>query len=248
MLQYLDKLDALNPTQPDCCNRLQAYYKLYGADSTIHLCEQMLREYQNYPELTFNAAALYFSENHLSKAEQLVIRTLDLDPGYTEALMLQGRIAQEKGLLKKAIECYGRVIEQTPQFAEAWHQRGMVYLEQSNYTMAFYDFENAIGLNPELATAYFGRGLCHFNLHELELGKKDLATARALNEHYYKQIMKVYKTWKRSGRLDISHTVRSKFDSFYYTEPSQTTYLLTHNEYLRLHTIQTDWNRRTYDL
>lgn len=248
MLQYINNLDALNPAKPDCCDRLQAYYKLYGADSTIRLCEQMLRKYPDYSELTFNAAALYFSENRLSEAEQLATRTLGLDPFHTEALILRGRIAQEEGFSNKALEYFDKAIEQAPQFAEVWYQRGMVYFGQSDYTMAFYDFENAIGANPEHAAAYFGRGLCHFCFHEPELGKKDLATARALNGHFYKQIMKRYRNQEKTGHPDTSQASRPGFDSFYYTEPNRSTFLLTHNGYLRLHTIQTDCNKRTYNL
>ena len=248
MLQYIDKLDALNPTEPDCSNRLQAYYKLYGADSTILLCERLLQKYPNYPILTFNAAVLYFSENQLSKAEQLLVRTLSLNPGYTEALSLQGRIAQEQGLLGKAIEYYDKAIELAPQFFEVWYQRGMVYLEQSNFTMAFYDFENAINLNPEYAAAYFGRSLCHYCFHEPELGKKDLATTRMLNASFYTEVIKQYKNLKKASHPGISLVPRPRFDSFYYTEPCQAAYLQTHNDYLRLHTSQTDYNRRTYDL
>lgn len=248
MLQYIDTLDALNPSRPNCTDRFQAYYKLYGMDSTLRLCECMLLKYPNHAELTHNAATLYYCANRLRDAEQMARRTLDLDSDYTDARILQARIAQETGLSDKAIECYTNAINRAPQLNEVWYQRGMAYLERSDYTKAFYDFENAIGLNPEHAASYFARGICRFHFGEPESGKADLSITRTLDADCYMQMMRLARNWKKTGRTGLPHTSRPEFDSFYYLEPTQTTYLQTHNGYLRLQAIRVDSNRRTYDL
>lgn len=248
MLQYIDTLDALYPSKPNCTDRFQAYYKLFGEDSTFRLCERMLLKYPNYPELNLNAAALYYSANRLREAEQMVNRTLELDPDYTDARILQGKIAQEEGFSDKAIKCYTIAIDRAPGFFEVWYQRGMAYFEQSDFTKAFYDFENAIGLNPKHAASYFARGMCHFCFGEPELGKADLAMTRALDTRYYKQMMQLGQNWIRTGRSGLPQAAQRGFDSFYYSEPAQSTYLQTHNGYLRLQSIRVNNNQRTYDL
>lgn len=248
MLQYIDTLDALNPSKPNFTDRFQAYYKLYGMDSTRCLCECMLLKYPNHAELTHNAATLYYCANRLRDAEQMANRTLDLDPDNTDARILQARIAQKAGLSDKAIECYTNAINRAPRFSEVWYLRGMAYLDQSDYTKAFYDFENAIGLNPKHAASYFARGICRFHFGEPESGKADLAITRALDADCYMQMMRLARNWRKTGRTGLPHTSRLGFDSFYYSEPSQATYLQTHNGYLRLQAIQMDSNRRTYDL
>lgn len=248
MLQYIDTLDALNPSRPNCTDRFQAYYKLHGMDTTLRLCECMLLKFPNHAELTHNAATLYYSANRLREAEQMANRTLDLDSDNTDARILQARIAQEAGLSDKAIECYTNAINRAPQLNEVWYQRGMAYLEQSDYTKAFYDFENAIGLNPKHAASYFARGICRFHFGEPESGKADLAITRALDADCYMQMMRLARNWKKTGRTGLPHTSRPEFDSFYYSEPTQTTYLQTHNGYLRLQAIRVDSNRRTYDM
>src|SRR5688572_2782297 len=90
-----------------------------------------------------------------------------------EGAVIDGREAQRKGLLGKAIEAFDRAIKLDPQKVAAYFFKGEVLVAQRKSEEAVVLFSKVIELDAKASTAYRVRGEERFKLGEIEKSVAD---------------------------------------------------------------------------
>ncbi len=116
-----------------------------------------------HPDITSysNLASIYFQENNIEKAIELLRGGLEINPDYVDAWMKLGSLleVQKKGDYQhEVINCYKKAIQLKPDHAIAHFSLGNVLAEQKQIEQAISSLQNAISLQPDYALAHFNLG------------------------------------------------------------------------------------------
>lgn len=257
--QYLNKADSLDPETVNYADQLQLCYRRYGAERTISLSKRQFQEHPDSPDAVYSAAFIQFEQGNYDYARNLANRILKLAPASIDAMLLQAKIDEKKGLIAQAIDWCNKAIDCDSLFFESYYMRGMMHLlKYYDYNQAILDFQTATSLNPLHAPSYLGCGTCQMLLGELNAAKENFAKLRELSPRLYEQIRN--KTAENFlikdndvGTLPSQqHTTPKEilpdFESYFYEDPYEENYLLMGNGHSVRHSRQTDHNRRVYVL
>lgn len=85
----------------------------------------------------------------------------------------------------KAIEQYNLAIKQAINPNKSYNQLGFIYTSQKNYTKGLTYLNKSIEIDSSYAGAYLNRGVCYLNMKQLNLAKKDLLYALAIDSNLY---------------------------------------------------------------
>lgn len=115
-------------------------------------------------------------------------KTIELDPGYTEAYRQRGTAYVMLSKFQEAVSDLDKVIEQDPQDEWAYNNRGFAFKELGRYREAIKDLTRAVELNPELQI-YYNRGIAYINTGKYQEALKDFDKAIEQNpkneKNYY---------------------------------------------------------------
>jgi lipoprotein NlpI len=112
-----------------------------------------------------------------------------LAPPY-EALIVDGKDAERKGLLGKALEFYRKAQELDPKRVDAYFYRARVLSTQRKFAESVMALNKVIELDPKASTAYNLRGLNLFRLGEIDKSLDDFnkyISLEPLQEPYHWQ-------------------------------------------------------------
>lgn len=103
----------------------------------------------------------YFDQNDFDRAAADLNAAIEINPHYTPAYYLRGRLLAQRQEFSQAIADFDRAIAQDDSFAEAYRQRGVAHRERRDYRQALKDLDKAIGFEPKNATMLRDRAFAH---------------------------------------------------------------------------------------
>lgn len=99
----------------------------------------------------------YFNKEY-DKAKSFFLRSIELNPDFSEAYNNLGLVYHEQGNYTDAIECFHEMLEVFPNNSDAYYQLGSLYSLKGNYSDAIKYYKKAIELNPDNYDAYYFLG------------------------------------------------------------------------------------------
>ncbi len=99
-------------------------------------------------------ATLDWVEGKQDAATEQVQEVLRNNPRASEALMLQGRIAIQRGAGREAVQAFRTVLKDQPERSEAYALLGQAHLMLEEANLARENLEKAVGLSPTLYQAH----------------------------------------------------------------------------------------------
>jgi tetratricopeptide (TPR) repeat protein len=127
-------------------------------------------------QLVFNKARLLAGMGRQDEAYQIYSELAELDPRYTDYLVMRARISHKRGDLAAAIADYDRAIELGPPFPELFHNRASAYAERGEFRLALADFDFVLDMEPDDVESLLSRA-------ELLFGQDDVDRALTDVEH-----------------------------------------------------------------
>ncbi|MDF1590033.1 MAG: protein kinase [Desulfobacterales bacterium] len=103
------------------------------------------------------------------KAEGLIIRAVELNPGDPEALFQLGLFYTHREQYQKAIAAYSKAAELNPQHPNTFYNLGYIYAKIKNYGKAEEMFERTVKLSPP----FMDEALFNLAIVQQRLGKRE---------------------------------------------------------------------------
>ncbi len=101
----------------------------------------------------------YLRQQMFPRAQQALLRALEINPEQPEAQNLLGLVAVQKNDPVEAEARFRDALRSQPDFAEAHNNLGNVLTGARNYKEAEYHFQRAVAINPSYAEAHHGYAL-----------------------------------------------------------------------------------------
>jgi tetratricopeptide (TPR) repeat protein len=95
----------------------------------------------------------YLRKGTLAKAEELFLKSIEIDPKHTEALLQLGEICRKRQDLDGAIAYLERAKDASPGFADVRYRLGEAYLGRDEADRAIAEFEGALRINANFVEA-----------------------------------------------------------------------------------------------
>lgn len=99
-------------------------------------------------------AALEWADGKQESAQQVLQEVLHENPRASEALLLQGRIALQRGDGRDAVQAFRTVLKDQPDQAETYALLGQAHLMVEETSLARENLEKAVALSPNLYQAH----------------------------------------------------------------------------------------------
>jgi tetratricopeptide (TPR) repeat protein len=129
--------------------------------SDIALWEDTARHAPGKARVWFNLGGAYLNSD-LVKARAALIRAIDLQPHFPEALYDLGVIEQGKNNWRVALAYYERAIAQEADYWPAWNNIGNTLFAMGERPRALEYFERTLRLNPDYWPAQYNIAIVHF--------------------------------------------------------------------------------------
>ena len=129
--------------------------------SDIALWEDTSHRAPGKARVWFNLGGAYLASNP-EKARRALIRTLELQPHFPEALYDLGVIEQEKKNWNGALTYYQRAVEQEPGYWPALNNMGNTLFAMGQPARSAEFFERTLRLNPDYWPAQYNLAIVHF--------------------------------------------------------------------------------------
>jgi len=112
-----------------------------------------------------NLGRTFLKEGNLKKAESMLRRASELDPGQARIAFFWGNLLEKSGRLTEAIEAYRRTLQTYPDNRNSWARLGRVYWLDGQIAESVKSYVEVLRIDPENALAF----------HQLQLAFKALA-------------------------------------------------------------------------
>ena len=132
-----------------------------------------------YPEAYFGLAQAQAADGRPDLAQQNLALALQLKPGYSEALLLQGKLYEQQGSRDAALASYSKAINTSTRLAEPYYRRAMLYVRASNLDSAASDLESAIDLQGNFSEAHYWLGRVYLAQGKTKDARAQFVTAIA---------------------------------------------------------------------
>jgi Tfp pilus assembly protein PilF len=130
-------------------------------NSDVALWEDTVRHAPGKARAWFNLGGAYL-ETDPEKARAPLLRALELQPDFVEALYDVGIIEQQKGNWPTALAYYERAIKNDPEYWPAWNNMGNTLFSMGQPQRAVEYFEKTLSLNPDYWPAQYNIAILHF--------------------------------------------------------------------------------------
>lgn len=117
-------------------------------------------------------AGAYVGEGELAQAQELVDRSLELDPKYGDTYLKRGLIRERKGDAQGAIRDFQKAMSLAGEYAPIWAKVGTAYLQLGLVDQAAESYRRALELDPANARACLGLGTAYISRGDLGRGRE----------------------------------------------------------------------------
>jgi Flp pilus assembly protein TadD len=147
-------------------------------------------------------ALAYHRAGHLSQAEPMYRRILEVDPTEADAWHLLGMVLHQSGRFDLAAEYIARAIWLNPQAAPFHNNLGLVQRSLNQLDLACLSYRRALELKPNYPEALNNLGLVLQELGELEQAEASFRRALELQPHEASTHSNLGITLKEQGRWE----------------------------------------------
>lgn len=152
--------------------------------SGISIWEDTTRKSPNNPRASYNLGRHMVEEGQYSLALGQFLRTVQLQPDYSNGYMSVGCALANIGRHEEALGEYAQAIRVAPKYADNYFNRAISYCELSRFEEAIDDCNAAIALDPKHAQAYYRRGLAQQKLKRTQEAVASYSEAIRLKPDY----------------------------------------------------------------
>lgn len=243
--QYLGKINIIDSTAKNYGNKLKVCFKLYGADSATRLSEYWLRNNPDDPDAMHAVSFMKYWQGRPCEAARLHHRILNMDPTNTTAILELAQLAYEEGNAREGLKRCNQALQYDSLDYKSYHLRGIIYLFISkDFNRALRDFKTCVRLNRKSSHAHFGCGFCHFLQGDQKSAIAHFNESYALDSVFYKSMINKINAevpaWELNLYLNETASLSNvppqdnkvEFESYFYSEPSQTNNYVTNNGYV----------------
>src|SRR5262245_3801686 len=110
--------------------------------------QNMVDKNTNAPQLRLLLAKVYLAQTNFAKAEEAVLKTVELAPDYNQAQQFLAQIYVASGKHKQALEQLQGMVSRNAKDSASWLQIGLIQREATNYPAAKEAFEQFIAISP----------------------------------------------------------------------------------------------------
>src|SRR5881628_120790 len=129
--------------------------------SDITLWEDTARKAPGKARVWFNLGGAYLNTDP-EKARAALLRALELQPHFTEAMYDLGVIEQRKRNWNMALAYYGKALDEQPTYWPAWNNMANTLFAMGQQERALEGFEKTLSLNPDYWPAQYNLAIVHF--------------------------------------------------------------------------------------
>jgi tetratricopeptide (TPR) repeat protein len=133
------------------------------------------------PLLGTGLKAIYIEQDSLSRREESIKKSLELNPRNDNAYVSLGWVYNNQGRLAEAQQAFRKSIELNPRNDQAYAGLGRVYKVQSRLAEAQQAFRKSIELNPRNDKAYAGLGWVYIDQARLAEAERAFKKSLELN-------------------------------------------------------------------
>jgi tetratricopeptide (TPR) repeat protein len=131
----------------------------------------------NYPEAYFGLAQAQMAIGQYDLARKNLDSALVLRPSFAEALLLQGKLAEQQGDDAAAIQQYSAAIQSNGKLAEPSYRRALLYIRNDRLDEATSDLETAIDIQPNFPEAHYWLGRAYLAQGQPKAARPELQRA-----------------------------------------------------------------------
>jgi len=128
----------------------------------------------------YQRAGDFLKQNNHERALADLHAAIHINPYYTPAYLLRGRIFAGKKKFAAAIADFDRVIAQDASVASAFHERAIAHQGNRDYRHALTDFDKALALEPRNALLLRDRAIAHRDAGDYDQAVHDYEQAMRL--------------------------------------------------------------------
>ncbi|PID91254.1 MAG: hypothetical protein CSA96_09365 [Bacteroidetes bacterium] len=168
----------------------------------------------------FNLAALYYREGALSKAYEVVVKGLQVDPKNLEGMLLKGRILREREHYFDAIDVLSLITVDFPDEARTFSERAACYRELNQFGNALADYSVLLALDSLNVEALMKRAEIYEKLDQPKkamadyshlLAIADPGGAKELRENAGLRLFELNREYKRPELVLIEPSAASDY-------------------------------------
>lgn len=175
---HLARAIKLRPTQPDAYLVLTQVWLDQGkVDDAVRVVENLGAAIPGEP-IGYRRLGLALAERGDPRAERLLVRALERDPGDVESWVALGKHYEATGRVPKALEALEKALEQEPDNQEVLLAAGRLALrmERPQEARAWFEQLLSLGSDPELAVKV---AFSYLSMRQIEAAAEVLDKARA---------------------------------------------------------------------
>ena len=146
-------------------------------EKAFNLLIDFVKIYPNDKEMRYFLASTYYARRDIEKAQEQLKFTLQLDPNYIQAYMLQSELFREKGDYDSAIKYLKKCIALKPDEAAPYHNLGMIYESKADYKKALKYFNKAISIKPDFHFSILSLAYIYSSLGKYDEARKKYVSA-----------------------------------------------------------------------
>jgi|GEM_PF-5844678 len=123
---------------------------------------------QNTSLLYTRGYIYYYGFNEVKKAERDLVKTLELEPGYSSVALILGEIMEEHGDSLKAREIYNRCLQFQSEDIYSLYRQAEIAIRLGKWEIAFSNYYKIYNVNPEFKEVIYNLALCQAMLGNYE--------------------------------------------------------------------------------
>lgn len=140
---------------------------------------------QDKAKFFLSRAMLEIDKGNLKKANSYINKSIDLNPSYTEAYMLNGDLWASLGYYDKALKEYERASITNGRIPQIYYNMGNCYIFLNKKDKAIEMMSLAINVDPEYVLAYSGRSALYIDKKEYQNALNDYESLLNINKYFY---------------------------------------------------------------
>lgn len=140
---------------------------------------------QDKAKFYLSRAMLEIDKGNLKKANAYINKSIELNPSYTEAYMLNGDLWASLGYFDKALKEYERASIVNGRIPQIFYNMGNCYIFLNKKDKAIEMMSLALDVDPNYVLAYSGRSSLYIENKEFKNALNDYESLLEINKYFY---------------------------------------------------------------